>query len=278
MSKWRRKRRPQQHDDLGEESNDDGVERLAMVIHTDANTNNEQVTLILEAAGEANIGDISTSAESWMMRPIVILILRLIGWPISITMAAGFTLGLFYFMQSLIATGEQLDKRVTVIKIVDATMPEIELVVIEESDKPEPIEEITEQQPEPPDKHFKLDSGPALNIERATVEIDTGMELSIAAISAIDGDFLPLVTISPQYPALATRLDIEGWCIVSFTVDGQGNVVEGSVEVVDAEPPFIFDRSSIRAASRFKFQPRVKDGVGVEVAGVQYLFRFIFED
>ena len=48
--------------------------------------------------------------------------------------------------------------------------------------------------------------------------------------------------------------------------------------VVDAEPPNIFDRSSERAAARFKFQPRVVDGQGVEVPGVQYLFRYELED
>ncbi|HAJ77004.1 MAG TPA: energy transducer TonB, partial [Gammaproteobacteria bacterium] len=65
-----------------------------------------------------------------------------IRWAISMAMAAGITLGLFYFMQFLIATGQRLDERVTVVKIVDATMPEIELEVIEEIDKPEPIEEV----------------------------------------------------------------------------------------------------------------------------------------
>ena len=67
---------------------------------------------------------------------------------------------------------------------------------------------------------------------------------------------------------------IEGWVLVSFTVDPEGDVVEDSVTVVDAEPSEIFDRSSIRAASRFKFQPRVIDGEGVDVPGVQYLFRY----
>jgi protein TonB len=57
-----------------------------------------------------------------------------------------------------------------------------------------------------------------------------------------------------------------------------GNVVEDTIVVVDAEPPNIFDRSSQRAAARFKFQPRVVDGQGVEVAGVQYLFRYELED
>ena len=65
---------------------------------------------------------------------------------------------------------------------------------------------------------------------------------------------------------------------MSFTVDGQGNVIEDTIAVVDAEPANIFDRSSIRAAARFKFQPRVQGGQGVEVPGVQYLFRYQLEE
>jgi|TARA_B100000959_G_scaffold163112_1_gene170977 protein TonB len=193
-------------------------------------------------------------------------------------MAAGITLGLFYFMQFLIATGQRLDERVTVVKIVDATMPDIELEVIEEIDKPEPIEELVDEQPEVQEKQINMDAGPSLNIERASIEIDTGLQLSNASISATDGDFLPLVAIAPQYPTRAAQRGIEGWCLVSFTVDGQGGVVEDSIIVVDAEPPSIFDRSSTRAAVRFKFQPRVQDGIGVEVTGVQYLFRYQLED
>jgi protein TonB len=193
-------------------------------------------------------------------------------------MAVGITFGLFYFMQALIATGEGLDERVNVVKIVDATMPEIELEVIEEIDKPEPIQEVNDQQPDIPDKQISVSDGPALNIQRVSVEIDTGLDLSNASISATDGDYLPLVAIAPQYPTRAAQRGIEGWCLVSFTVDGLGNVIEDTIVVVDAEPPDIFDRSSERAAARFKFQPRVKNGVGVEVPGVQYLFRYQLED
>ncbi len=202
----------------------------------------------------------------------------LVRWVISMAMAAGITLGLFYFMQFLIASGEQFDERVNVVKIVDATMPDIELEVIEEIDKPEVIEDVQEQQVETPDRQVNLDSGPALNIERASVEVDTGLDIGGASISATDGDYLPLVAIAPQYPTRAAQRGIQGWCLVSFTVDGQGNVIEDTIEVIDAEPASIFDRSSIRAAARFKFQPRVVDGQGVEVPGVQYLFRYQLEE
>ena len=201
-----------------------------------------------------------------------------IRWALSMVMAAGITLGLFYFMQALIATGAQLDQRVTVVKIVDATMPELELEVLEEIDKPEPIQDDTEVVEEVPDRQVNLSDGPSLNIERASIELDTGLQLSNASISATDGDFLPLVAIAPQYPTRAAQRGIEGWCLVSFTVNGLGNVEEESIVVVDAEPSNIFDRSSIRAATRFKFQPRVVDGQGVAVEGVQYVFRYELED
>lgn len=202
----------------------------------------------------------------------------IVRWAISMVMAAGITLGLFYFMQALIATGDQLDQRVSVVKMVDATMPEIELEVIEEIDKPEPIQDDTEVVEDIPERQISLSDGPALNIERAVIEIDTGLQLSNASISATDGDMLPLVAIAPQYPTRAAQRGIQGWCQVSFTVDGMGNVVEDTITVVDAEPSGIFDRTSTRAALRFKFQPRVVDGEGVPVEGVQYVFRYQLED
>lgn len=199
-------------------------------------------------------------------------------WAVSMGIAAGVTLGLFFFMSVLIATGETLSERLSVVKIVDATMPDIELEVIEEIDKPEPIEELTEEQPELQEKQINLDAGPSLNIARMSIDIDTGLQLSNASINATDGDYLPLVAIAPQYPTRAAQRGIEGWCLVSFTVNGLGSVEEETITVVDAEPPQIFNRSSVRAAARFKFQPRVEDGVGVAVSGVQYLFRYQLEE
>ena len=201
----------------------------------------------------------------------------IVRWAASMAMAVLITFGLFFFMQALIETGEGLDEPLNVVKIVDSTMPEIELEVIEEIDKPELIEEITEVVEEV-ERQVTISDGPDLNIDRSQVQMDTGLELSNASISATDGDYLPLVAIAPQYPTRAAQRGIQGWCLVSFTVDGLGNVAEETIVVVDAEPANIFDRSSQRAAARFKFQPRVVDGKGVEVAGVQYLFRYELED
>lgn len=119
-------------------------------------------------------------------------------WTLSMAMACGITLSLFYFMQALIATGGDLEQNLSIVKIVDATMPDIAMEVVEEIDKPEPIEDNTEVPEEAPERQINLSEGPAINIDRGGIEIDTGLELSNASISATDGDYLPLVAIAPN--------------------------------------------------------------------------------
>lgn len=198
-----------------------------------------------------------------------------IRWVISMALALLITLVLFYLMQALIATGAQLEQRVNVVKIVDATMPEIEMEVVREVEKPQPIDQLDTPPPDVPDRQLNMDAGPSLSIERATVSIDADLSIGGASISITDGEMLPLVNVTPQYPTRAASRGIEGWCQVSFTVTATGGVE--NVVVVDAEPAGIFDTSSIRAAERFKFQPKVVDGQGVPVPNVQYVFRYQLE-
>lgn len=195
-------------------------------------------------------------------------------WLISIALGGLITLVLFYLMQALIATGEQLPQSSNVIRIVDATMPEIVMEVVREIEKPQPIEEQNEPPP-PPDRTLTMDSGPSLNIQRTSVNVDVGLNLGGAMLNVSDGEMLPLVNVTPQYPTRAASRGIEGWCQVKFTVTETGGVTD--VVVVDGEPRGMFDQSSIRAAERFRFQPRVVNGEGVAVPGVQYVFRYQLE-
>lgn len=197
-------------------------------------------------------------------------------WLISLALAFGITLALFWFMQALIATGSQFDQRAEVTRIVDATMPDIEMEVQREVEEPEPIEQVEDTPPPDQDREFDMDGGMDLGISRDAVNVDSGVEVGFAGIGATDGEMLPLVNITPSYPTRAAQRGIEGWCQVRFTVTAEGGVRD--VEVVDAEPQGIFDRSSIRAAERFRFQPRVVDGEPVDVPGVQYVFRYELEE
>ncbi len=86
-------------------------------------------------------------------------------------------------------------------------------------------------------------------------------------------EILPTTAIAPQYPLRAAYGGIEGWALTEFTVLANGDVDPDSITVVDAEPADIFNRASIRAARRFKFEATPGNDPR-EIAGVQYLFRF----
>ena len=82
-----------------------------------------------------------------------------------------------------------------------------------------------------------------------------------------EGGVIPIVRIAPQYPRKALMAKIEGWVKVKFTITASGTV--SNPEVVDAKPRRIFDREAIRAILKFKFKPKVVDGVGVEQVATQ---------
>jgi periplasmic protein TonB len=199
-----------------------------------------------------------------------------IRWVMSLGLAAVVTIALFYFMQALIATGGELEQRVNVIRVVDATMPEIVMEVVREVERPEEIQQLDNPPPEVPDRNINMSGDNNLNISREVVNVNLEMNIGSAGLGATDGEMLPLVNIQPTYPTRAAQRGIEGWAQVSFTVTETGGVRD--VFVVDAEPAGMFDQASIRAAERFRFQPRVVNGQPVEVPNVQYVFRFQLEE
>ena len=75
-----------------------------------------------------------------------------------------------------------------------------------------------------------------------------------------DGDLIPIVRIEPQFPREALINGISGYVRVSFTVMEDGSVEPGSVKVIEAKPPRLFDSAAQRAVARWKFKPRIIDG------------------
>lgn len=105
----------------------------------------------------------------------------------------------------------------------------------------------------------------------ADIQADTGLSGGLN-LEAGDGDYLPIVKVAPIYPRRAQSRGIEGYVIVEFVVTKNGSVRD--VVVVDAQPADIFNRAAIDAASKFKYKPRVVDGIATEVAGVQNRITF----
>lgn len=199
--------------------------------------------------------------------------IRVFNIAFAIVFAAAVTFTLFFLMQFLISMDQSEPIKGEKVKIADITMPEIELEVQRQEPKPEQPD-VPEEIPDLPEPDISLDAPTGEGIQLQRVEVDMGGLNNNASISASDSEMLPIVTIEPQYPQRAASRGIEGWCLVSFTVTAQGTVDENSIQVVDADPENIFDSSSRRAVSRFKFNPRVQDGEAVAVPDVRYLFRY----
>jgi protein TonB len=72
-----------------------------------------------------------------------------------------------------------------------------------------------------------------------------------------------------MYPRDAAISGIEGWVNVEFTITEVGTVK--NPRVIDAEPGRIFNREAIRAILKWKFKPRVVEGVAVERRATQII-------
>jgi len=90
-------------------------------------------------------------------------------------------------------------------------------------------------------------------------------------------EYLPVAKVAPVYPRRAAQRGIEGHCMVEYTVRADGSV--SGVQVVEGECTHSsFKKPSIEAAGKFKYKPRVIDGVRVEVPGVRNRFIYRLEN
>lgn len=198
--------------------------------------------------------------------------IRTVNGLIAVLFGLAITFSLFYLMQALIATGSGEPEVRTSIRIADISIPEMEIEVARVEPKPDEPD-APEEVPDLPDMEvdtMDMSSGDSINVAR--VNVDIGGIDATAVVGINDSEMLPIVTVPPQYPNRALSRGIEGWCLVMFTVTETGTVIDPVV--VDADPPDVFNNSSVRAVTRFKYNPRVEDGVPVPVPGVQYLFRY----
>jgi periplasmic protein TonB len=127
-----------------------------------------------------------------------------------------------------------------------------------------------DQQPPPPRPTYDDESGAAIDgVDFTAPPPDRAGPVSMARV---DGDALPIVKVTPAYPARALERGIEGYVLLQFTIDELGRVVDASV--IDAQPRGVFDGAALKAVERFKYKPRVVDGRAIPVTGVQHLLTF----
>ncbi len=197
----------------------------------------------------------------------------------AIAVAAAITLGLFFLMQSLIARDAgrayQRQQR-TAFDFI--RLKRDETTERKKREKPRKIER---KEPPPPAQMpvTRLSQAPikqALKIVAPPFRPNVNMAGDPHLGGAItDSDIVPLVRPLHRYPSRAQARGTEGWVHLRFDVTPEG--ATDNITVVDADPADTFDRAAIDAVKKYKYKPRVENGVPVRRPGVEVVLSFEIE-
>jgi protein TonB len=198
--------------------------------------------------------------------------------PIATIFAAGVTFGLFLFMFKLISSdGKNNDELAAIAGIHFGPIEISEEIMTKDRripKKPPP----PEKQPRSPKMQVsKMDkvvqSMPELDLPDLNVPMSIGEGIYIGSFAGVDrseeGDIIPVVVIRPIYPRDAALKGQEGWVKIGFTITAIGTVKDPVV--IEAKPPRVFNRAAVRAILKWKFKPRVIDGVAVDRPATQII-------
>jgi protein TonB len=184
------------------------------------------------------------------------------------------TFCLLWVMQVLIATGKKALVDESEFTLGDFIRVEVDEVVRQDEDDPEPPPEVEEPPPETPEVAADdLDTSQSLSMGGLNGRLS--FNLAGGRIGLGDGDFLPIVKVAPIYPRRAQTRGLEGQCLIEFTVTSTGTTRDAfAVECTSS----LFKKASVNAALKFKYKPRVVDGVSMDVPGVRHIITFKLED
>jgi protein TonB len=194
----------------------------------------------------------------------------------SIVIGVVVTMSLLFLMQVLIATGKQaLTKPRDRAKLEFVRVKRNESLNVEEF-TPEKPPKPPETPPEtPPQDMDNIDpTAPTINVAPPSVAAETSIG-GPGGMNIAEGDYLPIVRVAPVYPARALSRGLEGYVDMSFTVTTTGTVKDPLVMFSTSS---LFERAAIRAVLKFKYKPRVVDGVPVEVPNVKTRISFQIEE
>jgi periplasmic protein TonB len=113
------------------------------------------------------------------------------------------------------------------------------------------------------------------NVAQITPSVDASGAMSKMSLSAgSDRDTIPLVRVPPDYPQRALSRGLEGWVQVQFTITGTGSVKD--VVVVKSSSK-VFEEAAVKSIMRWRYNPKIENGVAVDRVGVQTIIRFTLE-
>ena len=188
----------------------------------------------------------------------------------AVAVGGGATFGLLFIMQLLIATGEEAVTDAERFRMDEFVRVERNEVIETKKQKPEkpPEPEVPPEMPDPQTSN-QFDNSMAVSVSAPTTQVN--LNVSGVGFGVSDGEYLPIVKVAPVYPSRALSRGLEGYVIVEFTVTQTGAVKD--VFVVESTSS-LFERAAVDAAYKFKYKPRVIDGIAVEVPGVRNKITF----
>jgi protein TonB len=186
------------------------------------------------------------------------------------------TLSLLFVMQLLIATGVKAltePRERAVLDFVRVKRNEnLNTTELTPDKPPKPPETPPET---PPQDLDNIDpDAPTIDIPRPTIDTNTNIG-GPGGMNIAEGDYLPIVRVAPIYPSRALSRGMEGFVDMSFTVTTTGTVRD---PIVLQSTSSLFERAATRAVLKFKYKPRVVDGIPVDVSGVKTRITFQLED
>lgn len=181
--------------------------------------------------------------------------------------------GLFFIMQYLIAMSDPKIDDSKQRRLADIHMPEREIETNLKEQKPDKVDDPEEPPPDldTPDVDMDMD----VEVVNLAPAAQVDVSISSSGMATGDGEYLPIVKVAPIYPRRAQTRGISGYCIVEYTVTASGAIRDP--KAVDCEPAGVFEKASLKASLKFKYKPRVVDGVAIEVGGVQNKFTYELE-
>lgn len=221
--------------------------------------------------------------------PVMLMVAHVVA---PLVLGSVMTVGLFYVMQSLIASDRPAYSKQKDVQLVNfVRVPQMSQVQ---------TRDIRPQKPPPPERMPRLRTSMNFNVpvHAASFSMKPAPVAHQARLTegwtfASDGNYMPIVKVAPIYPTSAEMASLEGWVVLSFDINKEGRVVDAEVvddcaqvapvgqhvaEACAGDPNSIFDASALNAARRFKYRPRVIDGKPVMVTHVRHKFVFVLDN
>jgi protein TonB len=184
--------------------------------------------------------------------------------PIVLPVAAAVTAGLFVLMNNLIDTGPWAPEPVDDLPPVqirfepDEPLPDerMPIEVIPPVEAPPPL-------PRPDTSASAVDGAPA-GVSWTLPPMETRDISGGSGLVPAERSPVPTVRVNPAYPPSAASRGLEGQCTVIFDITPQGTTA--NVRTLSCTSS-TFERASLNAVSRWRYNPQIRDGQPVMFRG-----------